>query len=177
MGILGAVLAGAAWIAAVPIELVPATSRGAVLVTYLFAWLGTLVGLLGLHAVQAPRQGWLGLTGFFGAFSGAGLALGGTVLTLAGTSGVFVREGSLDRALGLGFFIGLLGIVLFGVGFTLWGVAILQTRPMPLWCGVLIIVALLVASVLGISGRFGSSVVLGLLWIALGYALWRRRDE
>lgn len=180
-GIVGAMLASVAWMVAALLEIVVGEVLGPVLVAYLLAWLGTLGGLVGLRAVQqeaSPRGGggWVGLTGFLVAFGGALLALAGSVLTLVGATGVPIREELGDQALGLGFFVGLLGLALFGVGFVLWGVAIVWRRSMPAWSGVLMIVGLLAASMLAWWGG-GANVVLGLLWLGLGYALWLGGDQ
>jgi len=53
------------------------------------------------------------------------------------------------------------------LGLVLLGVATLRARVLPRWCGVGLI-ALVVFSALG---AFGGFLVVGLLWLALGYAL------
>ena len=63
------------------------------------------------------------------------------------------------------------------VGFVLYGVATLQVKVLPRWCGIAFIIAVPVSVALG--GAFGSPSVdyvwLGLVWLALGYVLWTRR--
>ncbi len=59
------------------------------------------------------------------------------------------------------------------IGFVLYGVATLQARVLPRWCGVGLIVGLPVTIVLGEIWGF---VAFGLLWLALGYTLWSRRE-
>jgi hypothetical protein len=58
----------------------------------------------------------------------------------------------------------------------LHGVATLQARVLPRWCGVAFIVALPVTLVLSNPLSFASVfVVFGLIWLALSYPLWSRR--
>lgn len=170
LGVVGAVLAGLAWIIAAIVE--GATlAPGAVLAAYLAAWLGTLGGLAGLHARQTPRHGWPGTIGFFVAFLGAALALVGNLLTLIGTLATPTQQTFVAPAFGLGFILGYAGIGLFGIGFAFIGAVMIWARSMPMWCGVVIILGLLIALLAPLGGSIGASVVLGLMWLALGYAL------
>ncbi len=59
------------------------------------------------------------------------------------------------------------------VGFVLYGAATLRAKVLPRWCGIGFIVGLPVTIALGEVWGF---VVLGVLWVALGYALWSRRE-
>jgi hypothetical protein len=86
-----------------------------------------------------------------------------------------------------GLVVGVAGLV---VGFVIYGVATLQAGVLPRWCGVafiaappvaLVIAVQLVALGAGILSFFevfflGFFVVIGLPWLALGYALWGRRE-
>jgi hypothetical protein len=168
-GTLGALLAGAAWIAAAAVAY-SGIASGEPPYSYLdeaaygFALAATLAGLGGLHARQASgRGGRLGAAGLFAALGGAALLSAGSVLAaLAG--------GALDWLPGLG----LLGLLL---GFVLSGVATFRAGLFPQWCGLLLIVCLPLAGVLaGALGEAGWGTALGLSWLALGYALWPRRD-
>ena len=47
----------------------------------------------------------------------------------------------------------------------------MQARVLPRWCGTAIIVALF----LFLLGDFGG-ILFGLVWLALGYVLWSRRE-
>ena len=127
------------------------------------AYLAMLVGLVGLHARQVESYGRLGTVGFYLAFAGAALAFVGQA-----TSGIFPNNGALGWLFsdpGFGFLVGLL---LVSLGLVLMGVATLRARVLPRWCGVGLI-ALVVFSALG---AFGGFVVVGLIWLALGYTLW-----
>jgi hypothetical protein len=139
---------------------------------YAIAWLGTLGGLVGLYVRQASSYLWLGMWGFFAAFLGSTLALAGTVLNLLSRSEL-LQQGFHDQALGLGLLVTLIGVALFGAGFTLLGVSSLLGRTIPLWCAVAIILAPLLTWLLGGYG----AIALGLVWLAVGYALWLAREE
>ena len=59
------------------------------------------------------------------------------------------------------------------VGFVLYGAATLQAGILPRWSGVAFIVALPLVVILDL---VVGSLVVGLVWLALGFALWRRGD-
>ena len=169
LGALGALLAGAAWIAAAAVAY-SGMASGEPPYSYLDeaayggALAATLAGLGGLHARQASgRGGRLGAAGIFAALGGAALLSAGSVLAaLAG--------GALDWLPALG----LLGLLL---GFVLSGVATFRAGLLPQWCGLLLIVCLPLAGVLaGALGEAGAGTALGLAWLALGHALSTRRD-
>ena len=127
------------------------------------AYLGMLGGLVGLHARQVESYGRLGTVGFFLAFAGAALAFVGQA-----TSGIFPHNGALGWLFsdpGFGFLVGLL---LVSLGLVLLGVATLQARVLPRWCGI----GLVVLVVFSALGAYGGFVAFGLIWLALGYALW-----
>jgi hypothetical protein len=127
------------------------------------AYLGMLGGLVGLHARQVESYGRLGRAGFFLAFVGAALAFVGQA-----QSAIFAQTGTLGWLFsdpGFGF---LVGILLTSLGLVLFGVATLRAGVLPRWCGFGLI-ALVVFLALG---AFGGFVVVGLIWLALGYVLW-----
>ena len=170
-GALAALVSGVLWIVGGLLHLAyPQDPPGALghflnyLGTAIFsgAYLGMLGGLVGLHARQAGLYGRLGTAGFFLAFAGAALAFVGQA-----TSAIFPKEGTLGWLFsdpGFGFLVGLL---LVSLGLVLLGVATLRARVLPRWCGVGLI-ALVVFSALG---AFGGFVMVGLIWLALGYTL------
>jgi len=59
------------------------------------------------------------------------------------------------------------------VGLVLYGAATLQARVLPRWCGILFILLMPGTILFGalIPGDF-SIIWEGLVWVALGYALW-----
>src|SRR5215210_8193927 len=167
-GALGALLAGVAWIVSFVASLV-VTGESSVLGLPSFyliegiivlALVGTLLGLLGLHARQTTSYGVLGTVGFLA-------ALLGTALLLANV--VFIHAAGRD-VLDLLLEIGLAGMLF---GFVLLGVATLRARGLPRWCGVALIAVLPVFVILG---DYGGGLVFGLVWLALGYALLAERD-
>ena len=176
-GALAALASGVLWIAGGLLHLAyPQDPPGALgyylnyLGTAIFsaAYLGVLGGLVGLHARQKDSYGRLGRAGFFLAFAGAALAFVGQA-----TSGIFPHNGTLGWLFsdpGFGF---QAGILLTSVGLVLMGIATLRVEVLPRWCGFGLI-ALVVFSALGAYGGF---VVVGLIWLALGYALWSAKSS
>jgi hypothetical protein len=132
------------------------------------AYLGMLGGLVGLRARQTDSYGRLGRAGFFLASAGAALAFLGQA-----SSGIFpqnVTLGWLFSDPGFGF---MAGILLTSLGLLLMGVATLRAGVLPRWCGFGLI-GLVVFLALGAYGGF---VVVGFIWLALGYALGSTRSE
>lgn len=172
LGAQGALLAGAAWIiSSIMITTMPNGRSpelyGFVSLTealYLVALAGTVGGVLGLHARQRPSYGRLGTAGFFGAFTGTSLLLVG--LTISFVSGSLSGPALLDPTLGVCLWVSL-------IGFLLMGIATLRLRVLPQWCGVLLIFSLPIAIALG---DLGGGAVLGLLGLAIGYALLSQHD-
>ena len=125
------------------------------------------VGLVGFHALQRHSYGPIGLAGFW-------LGVVASLVVAFGVADYLIWGDVLQAAppvwlLGLGA-LGFLG------GFVLYGVATLQAKVLPRWCGVAFIGALptaLVSSIVGFDSMF--LIVFGLAWLALGYALWGRR--
>ena len=168
-GGLAGMLSGMAFIVLMVIPETPPGSFSYVLGSFVFlaALLLLLVGLAGFHALQKGNYGRIGRAGFYTILVGAsaqlvaqiGLALGSTTLEF------------LD-------FVGLLVVL---VGFVLYGAATLQARVLPRWCGIGFIAGLpvwLAVSIVlgdGYGGLLGG-ILFGLLWLALGYVLWSRRD-
>jgi hypothetical protein len=163
-GALGAMLAGLAWTVSgiIGAFLAPAGGRGPEMLGFVpldealygVALVGTLGGLVGLHARQAPSYGRLGSVGFLASFLGVSLLLVG--LSLSFLAGRF-----LDQVMGLGFLVTL-------VGFILLGAATLRLGVLPWWCALLLIACLPLAIDLG---HHGGAFALGLIWLALGCML------
>ncbi len=128
---------------------------------------GMLGALIGLRARQGPWYGWLGTVGFAVAFLGTALLCAITVIAII--SGDALGE----AVLGTIFISGVLGWL---VGFPLLGIATLQARVMPRWVGVLLI-AYFPLFVLLLSSYGWGGIALGLLWLALGYALLSVRGK
>lgn len=172
-GALGAILAGVVWLASGLVDMTFLRGQDyevpgfifLVEAMYIVALAGTLGGLVGLHTRQATRYGQLGKAGFLAAFVGSALLLLGLVLTF------LVRDSALERVLAdpvLG-----LGLLCTFVGFVLLGVATMMLGVLPQWCGLLLIVCLPIAIILG---DYGGGIALGLVWLALGYVLLAQRN-
>jgi hypothetical protein len=172
LGALGAILAGAAWIASSLLTAAIASGRSPEVIgfasldktLYLVAMAGTMVGTVGLHSRQAPSYGKLGTAGFLATFTGTALLLFGLVLSF--TIGSVFAPTLLDAMLGLGLWDALIGFIILGA-------ATLRLGVLPRWCGVLLIICLPLAIALG---DYGGGAVLGLLWLAVAYALLAQRD-
>ena len=119
-----------------------------------------LTGLVGFHALQKGSYGRIGRAGFYIAAVAIVVYILGLVLVSFGSVGLGVL-------LTIGAFLGEL------VGFVLYGVATLQAKVLPRWCGIGFII---IVPLSYITGNFGSLLV-GLIWVALGYALWSQREK
>jgi hypothetical protein len=172
LGAMGAILAGVAWIASSLLAAALASGRSPQDLgfasldegLYVVAVAGTMGGIVGLHVRQAPSYGRLGTAGFLATFTGTALLLVGLVLSFAMGS-VFERT-LLDYMLGLGLWAALLGFMALGA-------ATLRLGVLPRWCGVLLVICTPLAIALG---DYGGGTVLGLLWLAVAYALLSQHD-
>src|ERR687894_13178 len=143
-------------------------ASGSSLALFTAAYLGMLGGLVGLHARQMDSYGRFGAVGFFLTFAGTALAFVGQA-----TSVIFPHNGALGWLFadpGYGF---VAGIVSTSLGLLLMGVATVRAGVLPRWLG-FGLVAMVVFLALGAYGGF---VVVGLIWLALGYALGARRGN
>jgi hypothetical protein len=127
-------------------------------ILFVVALAGTLVTVVGLHALQSGRYGSLGAIGSLIAFVGyALLFVAAAATTLAG------RE-ALDAV----FPIGVLAIL---VGSVLLGAMTLRTRVLPWWCGVLLIVGFPLTIPLDVAISGAGGIALGVVWASVGFAL------
>ena len=172
LGAMGAILAGVAWIASSLLEAAIASGRSPEVLgfasldeaLYVVAVAGTMGGIVGLHVRQVPSYGRLGMVGFLATFTGTALLLIGLVLSF--TMGSVFGPTLLDLVLGLGLWAALLGFMALGA-------ATLRLGVLPRWCGVLLIICLPLAIVLG---DYGGGTVLGLFWLAVAYELLSQHD-
>ena len=176
-GALAALASGALWVAGGLLHLAyPQDPPGALgsflnyLGTALFsaAYLGMLGGLVGLQARQMDSYGRLGRAGFFLGFVGTALAFVGQA-----TSGIFPHNGALGWLFGDPGFGFMAGIVFTSLGLLLMGVATVRAGVLPRWFG-FGLVAIVVFLALGAYGGF---VVVGLIWLSLGYALGSKKSQ
>ncbi len=123
---------------------------------FVVALLATLVALGGLHIRQSGRTGRLGMASFLAAFVGTGLLLVSAAATLV------AGQNTLDLFFLLGVLASMIGVILFGI-------SVIRAKVLPRWCGVALMLGL-PSSVL--FANIGGGMLLGLTWIALGYALW-----
>ena len=146
-GIIGA--AGGPVVAAQPFPL---------LLSIIAELLGAL-GLVGFHALQQGSYGDLGKWGFYTTIAGIAAQVLGTLVALFGSAA-------------LTWLVFPVGFLLIFVGLVLYGGATLEARLLPLWCGVVLIITMPVDFLLQ---QYGG-IWVGLVFLALGYVLWLRRD-
>jgi hypothetical protein len=128
------------------------------------------LGMMGFHLLQRRNYGHLGSGGF--------LTIILSSLTLASGLAGYLWGGSLGL-LWLSYPVGTSGLM---VGFVLYGIATLQARVLPSWCGLVFTGALpATIALLWIRPFFGFSegvsttaILFGLSWLGLGYALLRK---
>ncbi len=127
-----------------------------------------LAGMVGLHTLQKENYGQIGTSGFYTVI----VALLTEVLAVITfwLHDECVSFPGFTLAYILAYFVTYIAI---SVGFVLYGAATLQAKVLPRWCGLgLIIIPPLTQIFLGDS----AAILFGLLWVALGYVLWSRRD-
>jgi hypothetical protein len=123
------------------------------------AVLVTLAALFELHVVEAERLGHLGTVGFV--VSGIGLAC------LGATAGA--RIASSDEVLDPGF---ILGFLLIGVGYLLFGLAAYRTGALARWSAFLPLLGVLGAITL--QDEYGAGLWMGSVWLLFGGGLLSR---
>ena len=172
-GAIGGVVAGVAWVVSDVLALLfPGQEEGSMgsASYYLIesadaiAETGMLAALMGLHVVQARSLGRLGRISFVVAFIGTALVLVSTLWS------VILLDRFGTTVPGLMFGLGLLGWL---VGFVLFGISTFRARVLPRWSGLLLVAYPLVL-IAGVPIE-GPLILVGLLWLALGYALWTRK--
>ena len=126
----------------------------------LLAVLLMVVGLLGLHALQKNNYGRIGRVGLWTA----------VVASLGQVLGIVVFWLGSEALIWLAYPVAYVAVP---IGLLLYGAATLQARMLPRWCGLGLIIIPPITLILG--DNYGS-VLLGLLWLALGYVLWSRRS-
>lgn len=166
-GALGAVLAGAAFVVLSFLSLVISGPSPYFDAGFGVAWLFAIPGVLGLHGAQKERYGLLGRVGSVALVAGV----------IANTIGLVPLAAGNGSLLWLSFPV---GAVFLLAGFVVLSIAILRAGVLPRWCGVALIIALPLTAVAGwVLGAerdadYPGVVVMGLVWLALGYALWAR---
>ena len=137
------------------------------------------LGLVGLYACQVQRAGTLGLIAFVIAFGGMlmifGLSWGEPFLgPLVATEAPGLLSAEPSGALAVG---SILSIVLFALGWLLFGLASLRAGVLPRTAAILLIVGALLSFILTSLNLPLWSVVLGAAVIWMGYALWSGTGE
>jgi hypothetical protein len=115
-------------------------------------------GLAGFHALQRKKDGRLGRAGLY-------VGIVGSLAGAIAVSGSLVSSADFELLHGVGF-------LLMIVGYLLFGAATLRAKALPRAYG---ITFLLIGPVSMAPVEY-SVIFFGLIWLALGYALWRRAD-
>lgn len=169
-GTPGAILSGLAFTALSLLSLATPEPASFLDVIFAAAWLSTVIPVVGLHAAQEGRDGLLGRAGTV-------MLVGGAVASCLGTTAI--AAGAMSFAW-LSFPVGALLLL---AGLVVLGLAILRARVLPRWCGAALILALpltvVAGAVLGVQsesgfGDYPGVIVVGLVWLAVGYALRSR---
>ena len=127
-------------------EFAVTTSWTVLSATYLVGGLLLLVALVGLYAYQSEAAGTLGLVGFLAALVGTGLlvgmmwALAFVVPSAAIEAPAFLDAEQSAGPLDMGF---MLSIIVFALGWALFGVATLRARVFPRVAAIVLIVGAL----------------------------------
>src|SRR5215207_1248551 len=150
-------------------------------VSSVVAFLLVPVEMVGFHVLQRHSYGREAREALFGLWlvvvGSLVVLLGGVVFFTLGEAGDVLQATPPLVWVALGLLGLVVGLVSMVVEFALYGVATLQAKVLPRWCGVAFIAALPVALALSVSLHFSSMfIVFGLAWLALGYALWARRE-
>jgi hypothetical protein len=132
-------------------------------VILIVAKLLALGGMVGFHALQKQHYGRIGRAGFWTVVIASLAQILSSIVVLAGAGGA-----ALQWLVLLEFPV---GDLVMWVGFVLYGVATLQARVLPRWCGLAFIIAVPISIILLGFGNLG----FGIVWLALGYVLWSRR--
>ena len=119
------------------------------------------LALAGLHACQAASAEWDEQLGFWTACVGA---------LLAGIGDFGEDWLRMEVLAGLLYFPGLLLLL---VGLVLFGIGTVRAGVVPKWAGALLLLSPIVAAPLGgLFSRWTGTVLFGLIWVTLGFALW-----
>lgn len=153
-------------------------------------WLAGLLtgmaGVVGLYLRQRERLGLLGFIGAAVAWTGMGLMSGAIYFEAVVQPGLIGHEPHLVDAFvayeGMGAFLPvfLASAIAFGVGFLVFGIAMLRAAILPAWAIVLVIVGAVVGGPQGLLPpviAYGSFLALGIGLAGLGIGLWRSVDE
>ena len=121
-------------------------------------FLVALLLVLGFHFLQEGRYGPIGRAGLWTIFGATVVQEVGLLIFIFGDATLF-------------WLVSPVGYVAMIVGYVLFGAATLQAGVLPRWCGLALLLGEPVTYLLGDYG----GLVLGLMWVALGYVLWSLR--
>jgi hypothetical protein len=161
-GAIGLMLGGAVWLVlglSALLGYLQAIPGREDVVLLIVALLLTAAGLVGLHALQGARYGFLGRAALCIALT--------ALLARAVGAGVYLAGSSALAWISYPW-----GTVVMLVGFVAYGAATLRARVLPLWYGLALAVSVPLSLPLAAYG----TALFGLIMGVLGYALWWRKD-
>ena len=124
---------------------------------------GTLVTILGLHALQSES----GRYGRLGAVSSLITFIGYAIVLVVVAVGILAGGASLLP-------VRLAGASAVTIGSILLGAMTMRARILPWWCGMLLIIAFPLGDLSNAILEGGEGILLGILWGVVGYALLSR---
>ena len=142
-----------------------------VVVMFVVAVLLIPVGLVGFHALQKERYRRLGRTGFYVGVVGSLVVALATPIAMG-----FLSQFGLPSPSWLPMVPIVVGPISMLVGFVLLGAATLKAGVLPRWCAIALMGALPVSLAYTPFDILTGVILFGLVWMALGYTLWRRRN-
>src|SRR5215217_4388345 len=125
---------------------------------FMVALVLVLAGIFGFHFLQQGRSGLIGQAGLWTIFGATMIQELGLLIFILGDATLF-------------WVVPRVGYIAMIVGYVLFGAATLQARVLPRWCGLALLLGWPVAYLLGDYG----GILLGLMYVALGYVLWSLR--
>ena len=139
--------------------------------------IGVLIAIAALHATQRRHYGLPGALASLAAFAGVAMSVGGNLL---GELGLTIAPVAMLLLLA--------GILAASVGIVGLGIATLEARVLPRWCGAALIAGsppavgleFMFLGLLGAAGILPGEIVwalVGVPWVLVGYALFRARTH
>ena len=176
---LAAILAAGIWILTEIMEIVSGGFSPVQLSLTLVAFVILPFGVLGFHAIQASKGGWISLVGAVCFASAFILWSGVTMLDMVlktKTEMDIIGGGDVEKSI---FWI---GSILNVVGFIVFSIAALRADVFPRWTGIILILAAVIFLVLPLFQIpmvvwNAISIVVSVALIRMGWTLWSRPAE